>query len=465
MSRLNQTICLFARLSCFLVLALVGRTWGQQHGTDADNSNRPNFVIILADDMGYGDSSVYGGWIETPNLERMAREGITFTDFHTSGVVCSPTRAGIMTGRYQQRAGIPGVINADPKLADHYRGLQKSETTFAETLKGTGYRSALFGKWHLGYLPKYNPMHHGFDEFEGFVSGNIDYQSHYDRMGTKDWWQGNSKVERSGYLTHRLTKLSVDFIAQNHEQPFCLFLSHGAVHSPIQAPDSPAIRGPDRQRDAQPSDRPRDETVKRMMQALDESVGEVLDALQQHGVAEKTLVFFLSDNGGAGHMRCDPLRGKKGSLWEGGHRVPALAWWPGTVKPGQKSDQLCSSLDLMPTMLKLAGASLPSGHRLDGQSLDELLINQKSLGERQLFWNGRAMRDGDWKLFVPAGNRQNRPQPKLFNLATDLAEANDIAQQHPERVERMRQALEDWKLDVQRDATAQPDYQKFKSSK
>lgn len=167
--------------------------------------DKPNIIIVLADDMGYGDSSAYGGWIHTPAMELMAREGLKFTDFHASGVVCSPTRAGLLTGRYQQRAGVPNVINADPKHADHYLGLQPTELTFPKLLEEAGYTSAIFGKWHLGYDKKFNPMHHGFDRFRGYVSGNIDYISHYDRMEVYDWWEGLEHVEEEGYTTHLIT--------------------------------------------------------------------------------------------------------------------------------------------------------------------------------------------------------------------------------------------------------------------
>ncbi|MHC5004703.1 MAG: sulfatase-like hydrolase/transferase, partial [Planctomycetota bacterium] len=211
----------------------------REQGRTAPVSERPNFVVILADDMGYGDSSVYGGWIETPSLARMASEGLTFTDFHTSGVVCSPTRAGLVTGRYQQRAGIPAVINADPALASHHRGLQPEEVTFAELLSDAGYRTAIFGKWHLGYFPEHNPVRHGFERFRGFVSGNIDYTSHYDRMQKHDWWDGEQTVEEAGYLTHLLTDHAVRFIDEHADEPFCLYVPHGAMHTPLQAADSP----------------------------------------------------------------------------------------------------------------------------------------------------------------------------------------------------------------------------------
>ena len=429
-------------------------------GSEADP--RPNLIVILADDMGYGDSSVYDGWIETPQMERMAKEGLTFTDFHSSGLVCSPTRAGLMTGRYQQRAGIPGVVNADPKLADYHRGLQLSEVTFAELLREVGYRTAIFGKWHLGYDPKYSPVHHGFERFRGFVSGNIDYISHYDRMETPDWWDGTKRIKEPGYLTHLLTEHAVTYIREHKDEPFCLYVPHGAVHSPIQAPDSPAGRGPDKARKAKRQTRSRDATSKLMMKALDENVGAILDAVEENGIAKKTLVFFFSDNGPAAHMRSGPLRGRKGQVWEGGHRVPAIAWWPGRIKPGTKTGELCISLDLMPTMLDVAGVAQPTGRRLDGVSLKSLMLDGTSLGSRQLVWNGVAMRDGPWKLITKAKGLARGPA--LYDVAKDISESTNLAARHPERVQSMLASLARWREDIAADITPQPDMEAFNAS-
>ena len=404
---------------------------------------RPNVVVVMADDMGYGDSSVYGGWIDTPGLARMAKEGMTFTDFHSSGVVCSPTRAGLVTGRYQERCGIPGVVNADPEHPDHQRGLAAEERTFAEALRGAGYATGLFGKWHLGYAPEHNPTRHGFDEFKGFVSGNIDYHSHLDRMGTADWYHGEQLVEREGYLTELVTADAVDFIERHADRPFCLYVAHGAVHSPIQAEDSGAFRGPDKQKRPN-GDRARDDTVRSMMASLDDSVTRILDALRREKIAQRTLVLFFSDNGGARHMRNDPLRGGKGTVWEGGHRVPAIAWWPATVRKGSKSDALCSSLDVMPTMFEVAGLDAPADRPFDGESLMPRLQGVQQSGARQLFWRGQAMRDGRWKLVEQKGGAL------LFDVAADIGEQRDVAAEHPERVQAMRAALAAWRADVGR---------------
>jgi|GEM_PF-80571 len=402
---------------------------------------RPNVIVVMADDMGYGDSSVYGGWIETPGLARMAKEGVTFTDFHSSGVVCSPTRAGLLTGRYQERCGIPGVINADPAHPDHGRGLADEQRTFAEALQGAGYVTGVFGKWHLGYALQHNPTRHGFDEFEGFISGNIDYHSHLDRMGTADWWRGEERVERQGYLTELVTQDAVDFIDRHGDAPFCLYVAHGAVHSPIQAEDSGAVRGPAKVRKPNGARR-RDDTVRSMMRSLDDSVARILAAVRKNGLANRTLVLFFSDNGGAAHMRNDPLRGRKGQVWEGGHRVPAIAWWPGKLRKGSTCDALCSSLDVMPTMFEVAGLAAPVDRPFDGESLLPRVAGEPRGGARELFWLGRAMRAGRWKLVEQQG------EALLFDVNADIGEQRNVAAQHPERVAAMRAALAAWRVDV-----------------
>ena len=411
---------------------------------------KPNFIIVMADDMGYGDSSVYGGWIQTPHMAALADEGMKFTDFHSSGAVCSPTRAGLMTGRYQERAGVPGVINADPRVAAHHTGLHDTEVTFPKLLKKAGYTSAIFGKWHLGYKKCFNPLHHGFDRFRGYVSGNVDYISHYDRMGVYDWWEGLEHVKEDGYVTHLITKHSVKFIEANKGRPFCLYVAHEAVHTPLQAPDDAPQRGPGGR--ARPK-RDAKETYKRMMKAMDAGLGEIVSAVKRMGLAEHTLIFFFSDNGATRHGSNAPLRGFKGSVWEGGHREPCIAWWPGRIKPGSVTDELSISLDIMPTMLDLAAAAAPKARKLDGVSLAGVLLEGKALGNRKLFWRGQAMRDGKWKLVLDAKGMRG---VGLYNLADDLGEQTNLAAKHPRRAEQMRAAIEAWKKDVAAGATKQP---------
>ena len=421
-------------------------------------ATKPNFIIIMADDMGYGDASCYGGEIQTPHLDRMAKEGMRFTDFHSSGNVCSPTRAGLMTGRYQHRAGIPGVINADPKRGAHHHGLNPDvEVTFSKLLKEAGYATAISGKWHLGYTKNFNPVHHKFDRFNGFVSGNIDFHSHYDRMGVFDWWENLELKKEEGYSTHLITKHAVDFIEKSKDGPFCLYVAHEAVHSPWQGPNDPAERGPNKKPGIKFADRER--PFKEMLIEMDKGVGEILDKLVELKLDKNTFVFFLSDNGPAGGS-AGPLRGRKGSNWEGGHRVPGIAWWPGAIPAGKTSDQLGISLDLMPTMLSMAGVKAPEGHEFDGVDLSPVLKNEKSLGERALFWQGpnpksmMAMRKGDWKLMVGVAGKE-KDFVGLYNLAKDIGEKSDLAAKHPQRVVEMKNAMEAWYEEVTKNSTPQ----------
>ncbi len=432
-------------LTLIAILFISPATFAAAAATD-----RPNIIYIMADDLGYGDLSCFGNQqVETPHLDRLAAEGLRLTDFHSSGNVCSPTRAGLLTGRYQRCAGIPGVINADPKVAAHHHGLQTSEMTFAELMREAGYATAIFGKWHLGYTRNFNPLHHGFDRFRGFVSGNIDYVSHFDRMEQYDWWDGLELVVEPGYSTHLITKHSINFIQSNRDRPFCLYVAHEAVHAPWQGPNDVPQRGPEKASRVPRPDQER--AFREMLVELDRSVGEIVGAVKTAGLAERTLIFFCSDNGPAGGS-AGPLRGRKGSNWEGGHRVPAIAWWPGRIPAGTECHELTITLDIMPTMLALADAAVPEGHVLDGMNLLPILTEGKSVGDRKLFWNGKAMRDGRWKLILEGRGGES---VGLYDLAKDLGETDNLAATHPDRVERMRQQIKDWLEDVTTGATAQ----------
>ena len=421
-----------------------------------DAERPPNLVLILADDLGYGDTSPYGGWIDTPHLDRLAREGLRFTDFYASGPVFSPTRAGLLTGRYQQRAGIPGVVYAAPDRNRHH-GLHPHEITLAERLRAAGYATGAFGKWHLGYAPRYNPVHHGFDEFRGYVSGNVDYVSHVDQAGFYDWWDGDRLVNERGYVTHLITEHAVDFIERHRDRPFLLYLPHEAPHYPYQGPDDPAFRIVNQPvREVRDSAQVR-RAYREMVGELDAGVGAVLDALERLDLDDNTLVVFLSDNGANRFGSNGALRGRKGSLWEGGIRVPALARWPGRIAPGRTADMPALSIDWMPTFLALADAALPTGHRLDGVDLGPVLFEARDLAPRPLFWaynDQTAARDGRWKL---VRDLSGEPGPALYDLAADPAETTDLAAREPERVRRMTAALDAWQADVARGATVQPE--------
>lgn len=422
----------------------------------AQEARPPNIIVIMADDLGYGDISTNGGWIQTPNLDQLASEGMRFTDFHSSGPVCSPTRAGLLTGRYQQRAGLESVIYAVPGRNRHH-GLHTEEVTFAELLRDAGYKTAVFGKWHLGYLEKYNPVLHGFDEFRGYVSGNVDYISHVDGAGFFDWWDGDQKKEEEGYVTHLITEHAVRFIEENKDRPFLLYLPHEAPHYPYQGPNDPPIRevGKNNRENRDPARVKR--AYREMVEEMDKGIGRVLETIRQLDLAENTFVFFLSDNGALEYGSNGDLRGYKGSLWEGGHRVPAIGWWPGHIRAGSTTNVTAISIDLMPTMLELANANAPEGHRLDGTSLLPALLWEQELSPRVLYWQyeGQAtVRKGMWKL---TDNVKGQEGIALYNLADDPGETKNLAAVYPERVQELKSALEMWRADVEKGATIQPE--------
>lgn len=432
----------------------------------------------MVDDMGYGDAGCYGGKdFPTPSLDRMAREGMKFTDFHSSGPVCSPTRAGLLTGRYQQRAGVSGVVYAAFNRNRHH-GLQMKEITFAEVLRDAGYRTGMFGKWHLGYEEQYNPTYQGFEKYVGYVSGNVDFHRHIDGAGVFDWWRQNKKTREKGYTTHLITKHAVDFIRSHQDEPFCLYIAHEAPHDPYQGPSDPPVRNEGETKliynHREPEHAAR--AYREMMIEMDKGVGEVLDTLQELDLAENTFVMFFSDNGATGPGSCAGLYGMKGTLWEGGHRVPGLAWWPGRIKAGSTTDQLAITIDVMPTLLEIAGVSAPKDSPLDGISLGPVLFENAVSKPRELFWQygqAKSMRDGDWKLVIDGGkpNKKvlsypnlswNRPKDgreklALFDLGKSRNETRNLAKQFPQRVAAMKKALAAWEADVAAGATEQPE--------
>jgi arylsulfatase A-like enzyme len=414
---------------------------------DSLAARRPNFVIILADDMGYGDLRPYGNTlIETPNLDRMAERGMLFTDFHSNGAVSTPTRCALLTGRYQQRAGLEGVILVSGPMKNIRGGLMPDEVTFAKVLSDNGYNTALFGKWHLGYQPATGPGNFGFRNFNGFKSGNVDYHSHRNRSGEPDWWHDAELKNIEGYTTSLLGDLSCRFIRDNRNDPFCLYIAHGAPHSPLQGPGDPAVRDGE-SREKAPR-RAKETIYKDMIEELDKSVGRVLQCLCDCGLEENTLVVFFSDNGpvtGNGGS-AGGLRGEKGSPWEGGHREPAIFHMPGSIEPGTVCDVTAMGFDLFPTMMQMASIEYNDRAKpLDGVSIAPLLQG-RGIESRTLFWgtgdNNFAVRDGDWKL-VRTGD-----ESMLFDLASDRNEQRDLAARNPGKSEELNKKLEKWKKSV-----------------
>ncbi|MFP4499644.1 MAG: sulfatase [Candidatus Hydrogenedentota bacterium] len=418
----------------------------------------PNIVLIMADDLGYGDLACYGNEdIATPHIDALAAEGMRFTDYHANAPVCSPTRAALLTGCYPRRFRIDSAFTA---RRGRDKGLHLSAHTISESLHPKGYETALFGKWHLGYKSKFNPVHQGFDRFRGFVSGNVDFFSHIDQEGYEDWWRQDEKRDEDGYVTDLITRHAVSFIEENRAKPFFLYLPHQAVHYPYQGPDGKPLRTTEKVGPVQGGRglKFRRQAYAAMLRRLDHSVGKVMAALREHGLEKDTFVFFCSDNGALPVGNNGPLRGIKATVWEGGIRVPAIAWWPGRIPAGVTTEATAMSMDLFPTVHEFTGVPMPEGHTIDGVSLAKLLTGKEPLPERTLFWRFRrqaAVRQGSWKLVLmpPAKGKRGKdvgedtPPEKdahLFHLGNDPGEEHDLSAEHPERVAAMRSALETW---------------------
>lgn len=417
---------------------------------DESRGLSPNIVLIMADDLGYGDISCYGNTIiHTPNLDLLAAKGVRFTDFHSNGAVCSPTRAALMTGKYQQRTGVGGIITAK-----NHRdvGLNLSEITMAEEFKKQGYNCAMFGKWHLGYAKEYHPILQGFDEFTGFVSGNIDYHAHIDQEGYLDWWKDGEVENEEGYSTDLISKYGVKYIKENDPKktgrPFFLYLPHEAPHGPYQRRIDKILREVGKagtnpvNKDSIPL------IYKEMVEVLDEGIGKIIQILKETGQYDNTIIVFLSDNGANHYGNNGDLRGYKGGVYEGGSRVPAIFSYPDIIKKELISKQIILTMDLLPTLLDFIGQK-PSVANIDGISLKDHLIHQAKLPQRDVFFaykNKSFIRNGDWKL-VSVENK-NGDRIELYNLCDDLEEKNDMSSVHPEMAIEMLGKLELWKLEV-----------------
>jgi len=435
----------------------------------ASQPSKPNFIVINIDDLGYADIGPFGSKLNrTPALDRMAKEGCKLTSFYAAPV-CSPSRAALMTGCYPKRAlPIPGVL-----FPGNNNGLSPKEITVAELLKEVGYATAIVGKWHLGDQPEFLPNNQGFDLHFGLPYSNdmgpvgdgvkSDLGAPLPTKTRAD--QPPLPLLRNGQVVKRVlpddqqslveiyTDESIKFIEENKAKPFFLYLPHNAVHFPLY----PGKNWVGKSGHGLYSD---------WVEEVDWSVGRVLDTVRTQGLSEKTFVIFTSDNGGTPRGVNAPLRGHKGSTWEGGMRVPTVAWWPGKIPGGSSTDAICGMLDVMPTFASIAGAKVPTDRKIDGTNIMPHLTGEsvtKPAHDTFFYYKGmklQAVRHGDWKLIIDQDKPANQKKPAgifkpmLFNLKADIGESNDVADNHPEIVVEMKALVASMKEDLGLDGPA-----------
>ena len=411
---------------------------------------RPNIIFIVADDLGFADLGCYGGRDAdfgpvSPVLDGLAAQGIRFTQGYANSPVCSPTRFALMTARYQYRlrGAAEEPINSKSR-GSATLGLPPEHPTLPSLLRDAGYRTALIGKWHLGYPPAFGPLCSGYEEFFGPMSGGVDYFTHCDSSGRHDLWSGEEDRQEEGYLTDLLSRRAVNYVERmaTQDAPFFLSLHYTAPHWPWEtredAAKAPAVK--DNLFDLAGGNI---HTYRRMIHHMDEGIGWIMAALEKQGIADNTLVVFTSDNGGERFSDNWPLVGGKMDLTEGGIRVPWIAHWPAVVKAGGASAQHCMTMDWSATMLDAAGAAADARYPLDGVSLLPVLRDATSSFRRPLHWRmnhrgQRALRDGDWKYLQVDGNEY------VFNIPADERERANHAKREPERLAAMREAWQAW---------------------
>jgi arylsulfatase A-like enzyme len=447
------------RLITLAAALLLNTSWAT--GIQPSSSAMPNVVLIMTDDAGYADIGSYGAPdIRTPNIDSLARDGVKLTDFYANAMSCTPTRAGLISGRYQQRYGVEFVIPA-PGLAGSDLGLPPLPHSLPLLMKKNGYATALVGKWHLGYKPQFSPRAHGFDVFFGYKSAAIDYYTHFTtRPGEgaqfveaqPDLWDGDTLIEQEGYMTDLITRRSVEFISQNAARPFFIDIAFNAPHSPFQPPGGPA-------RTPAPAGATRADYAA-MMERVDRGVGEILQALRARGLEQNTIVIFTNDNGGVWMSHNGPLFHRKFSAWEGGIRVPALVRWPGRIPAGTVSTQVGITMDLTASILAATATPVPPDARLDGINLFPVLERKVPQVERTLFWRTagpspvnmyqKAVRSGDWKLMIDGAPTRTF----LFDVKADPGERQDLFARRQDVAQRLQQLLAAWERDVEAEAKA-----------
>jgi arylsulfatase A-like enzyme len=426
--------------SISVVLALLVLCTGIVFRSESGNTpatSKPNIMIILLDDAGYADFGFMGCKdLKTPNIDKLASQSVRFTDAHVSASVCSPSRAGLLTGKYQQRFGY------ECNEGDGYTGLDVAQTILPKLLLEQQYVTAAFGKWHLGFEANQHPLEKGFQYYYGFLSGGRSYfykPDKDDKSGAKNALMENRKqVTFEGYLTDALGDKAAEYIQQNSRHPFFIYWAPNAVHTPMEAKeeDLKKFAGHPRQ------------TLAAMTFAVDRAIGKMINELKKQGVFENTLIFFLSDNGGANNNQSSnlPLKGFKGNEYEAGHRVPFFISWPQKIRNGKSFNGLASSLDIFPTALDAAGMASAPSYGLDGLSLLPYLTGEKKGSpHQQLVWRkdaAAAIRFNDYKLI-----RINGLGTRLYNLHNDPGEKNDLQVKQPAMFTMLNQNLTEWEKD------------------
>ncbi|MBS0208037.1 MAG: sulfatase [Planctomycetes bacterium] len=420
----------------------------------ANASGKPNIVVIVADDLGNRDLGVQGCTdCPTPHIDSLAAGGIRCTNGYVSGPYCSPTRAGLLTGRYQQRFGHEFNPGPPGEPGEEVKGLDLNQVTLADRLRAAGYATGMVGKWHLGATPQFHPTQRGFQEYFGFLGGALTYLP--DRPKGKDnIYRGTEPVKETEYLTDAFAREAVAYIDRHAKEPFFLYLTFNAVHTPMEATDKYLARF------AKIEDQRR-RTYCAMLSAMDDAVGQVLGKLRTAGIEENTLIFFVSDNGGPSGANGSinlPLRGNKATTWEGGVRVPYLVQWKARLPQGKTYDQPVIQLDFLPTALAAAGSTTTPADKLDGVDLLPYLAGEKSgAPHAALYWRfgeQMAIRKGDWKLLrapndgaTRGGLNREMTSGMLVNLANDIGEEHDVASANPDKARELQAAWDAWNKD------------------
>lgn len=416
-------------------------------------ASRPNILFILADDMGWGDLSCYGRPdYQTHNLDRLAAQGLRFTNAYSAAPVCTPTRVGFHTGRYPARlpVGLEEPIFEKTELsAEKLRttGIPHEHPTVSSIIKAAGYSTALVGKWHLGYLPYFSPLKSGFDEYFGNMSGAVDHFTHHDMTNHPDLFEGEVPVEKIGYMTDLLTDRAVEYVRRRHPRPFYLSLHYTAPHWPWEGPKDAAVSREMKYNSVGFRAGGSIRVYAEMMKSLDAGIGRVLAALKVAGLENNTLVIFTSDNGGERFSYNWPFTGQKMDLHEGGTRVPGIVRWPGVTTAGTVSHQPVITMDWTATMLAAAGSRPAPAYPLDGIDLKGLFDNKRPVIDRTFYWRTRrqgAVRSGNWKYI------RDMKDEFLFDLSVDEREQADFKSSEPEVLGRLKSAFADWESGMAR---------------